>query len=507
MSNSKYKKLGVISMIKFVQDNKVVLGYVPIKRDSFPLSTSVPVRDAVRERVEAILSNIIDVELVTIDDIVDNGMLCDTRDVAKVVDYFTAKKVDAVFFPHCNFGQEEVVAKVAFGLKKPVLLWGPRDPDPETSGGAESVGPRAWDTQCGLFATARALSRWGVPFTYIENCWVDSPLLESGIDNFIRVAAVVKAFRGMRVAQFGMRPRQFHSVTINESELLSKFDIEIVPVWLDEATNMVEKLRKGIPASPSGSEMRKPSESEGTGIADERIKTIMDELRDSLDIENVTDEVLEKIAVLQIAFMDLCKVNLCTAMALDCWAYTNNNFNVAACFILGDLFDRNLPAACETDIHAAIAARMLQAASRGQTAPFIADVTIRHPHNDNAELLWHCGPFAKSLKKEGVSGRIVEGRGTYELKGGPITVVRFDQDDNGNYMLFADEGVGVDGPRTGGNYVWLETKDWPKWEKKLIYGPYIHHITGAHGNYAAVLKESCKYLGLTHDSVEEIEYV
>ena len=493
-------------MVLFKQDSTVRLGYVPIKRDSFPVSTSAPVRDAVRTRVDDILKGIKDVVLVTIDDVVADGMLWDTRDVEKVVDHLIANKVDAVFFPHCNFGQEEVVAKVAAAVQKPVLLWGPRDPDPETSGGAESIGPRAWDTQCGLFASSRALSRWGVPFTYIENCWVDSPLLETGIDNFIRVASVVKAFKGMRVAQFGMRPRQFHSVTINESELLSKFDVEIVPIWLDEVTNMVNKLRKGIPASPSGSENR-PVFEEGTGIPDERIGQIMAELRESLNISDVDDETLEKIAVLQVAIMHLCEVNLCTAMAIDCWAYTNNTFGVASCFLLGDLFDRGLVAACETDLHAAIAARMLQAASRYTTAPFVADVTIRHPHNDNAELLWHCGPFAKSLKKEGVDGRIVQGRGTYEIKGGPLTVVRFDQDDKGNYMLFADEGKGVDGPRTGGNYVWIETSDWPKWEKKLIYGPYIHHITGAHGNYAAILKEACKYLGITHDSVDEIEYV
>ena len=492
-------------MISFNKDNKVRLGYVPIRRDAFPVSTAAPVRDAVRERVDSIISKLTDVELLPIDDIVDDGMLWDTRDVEKVADYLISKKADAVFFPHCNFGQEEVVAKVGFALKKPVLLWGPRDPDPETSGGADSVGPRDWDTQCGLFATARALSRWGVPFTYIENCWINSPLLESGLDNFVRVAAVVKAFKGMRVAQFGMRPRQFHSVTINESELLSKFDIEIVPVWLDEVTHLVEKLRKGIPASPTGNEMRRPS-GDAAGPPDARIAEIVEEIKAALDCSGVSEEILEKMAVLEVAFMDLCKANLCTAMALDCWAYTNNNFGIAACFILADLFDRGLAAACETDIHAAIAARMLQAAARGQTAPFIADVTIRHPHNDNAELLWHCGPFAKSLKKDGTVGRIVECRGTYEIKGGPITVVRFDQDDNGNYLLFADEGAGVDGPKTGGNYVWFETGNWPKWEKKLIYGPYIHHVTGIHGNYAAVLKEACKYIGVTHDSVEEIEY-
>ena len=79
-----------------------------------------------------------------------------------------------------------------------------------------------------------------------------------------------------------------------------------------------------------------------------------------------------------------------------------------------------------------------------------------------------------------------DGLGWWEIKGGDITVVRFDAH-NGNYSLFADEGIGVDGPPTDGNYLWLETSDWLKWEKKLIYGPYIHHIICAHGKYKDVL--------------------
>jgi hypothetical protein len=41
----------------------------------------------------------------------------------------------------------------------------------------------------------------------------------------------------------------------------------------------------------------------------------------------------------------------------------------------------------------------------------------------------------------------------------------------------------------------VETKDWPKWERKFVTGPYIHHVTGMHGKYRAVLHEALKYLG------------
>ena len=50
-------------------------------------------------------------------------------------------------------------SQLAKRLNLPVLLWGPRDPAPE----GEAF--RVYDTQCGLFATSKALTRAHVPFT------------------------------------------------------------------------------------------------------------------------------------------------------------------------------------------------------------------------------------------------------------------------------------------------------------------------------------------------------
>lgn len=168
-------------------DHKIILGYVPVRRDMFPAQAATAMEKKIRARVKDILSQQHDVQLITIDAIVPDGILWSNACVEKIEALFRAKKVDAVFFPHCNFGQEEPVAQLAQRLNLPVLLWGPRDPAPE----GESF--RVFDTQCGLFATSKALTRAHVPFTYIENCWLDAPVLEEGIDQFLRVASVVKA--------------------------------------------------------------------------------------------------------------------------------------------------------------------------------------------------------------------------------------------------------------------------------------------------------------------------
>ena len=103
-----------------------------------------------------------------------------------------------------------------------------------------------FDTQCGLFATSKVLSRYGVPFTYIENCWLEDKALDVGIEKFIRVASVVKSIQGMRIGVIGPRPRQFLSVEVNESELLEKFGVELTTIWTEEVSTVVKKLQKGM---------------------------------------------------------------------------------------------------------------------------------------------------------------------------------------------------------------------------------------------------------------------
>ena len=285
-------------MIRYTQDRTIVLGLVPVRRDMFPPEPAIALKDRVVKRFEEMAESNGDIRLVTIDAVVDGGMLWDLRDVEKVVDLFRAEKVDAIVFPHCNFGQEEVVAKTAAEIGKPVLLWGPRDPSPETDQSGKT-GPRDFDTQCGMFATSRALKRYHVPFTYIENCWLDSQVLDRGFEEFLRVASVVKAFRGMRIGQIGARPRQFLSVKINESELLSKFGIEIVPIWPEEVKRTVEKLKRNMPLSPEGCElpMGQPPLPSGEGmLPDPRIANIVKEIEESVDWSSIGHEAVEKMA-------------------------------------------------------------------------------------------------------------------------------------------------------------------------------------------------------------------
>ena len=82
---------------------------------------------------------------------------------------------------------------------------------------------------------------------------------------------------------------------------------------------------------------------------------------------------------------------------------------------------------------------------------------------------------------------------------GDITLCRFDGV-NGEYYLFAGDGHATDGPETTGTYVWFETENWPAWEEKLVFGPYIHHVGGMYGKYVPAMREAARYLGVKFDN-------
>ena len=477
-----------------MQDNsknkyKIKLGLAPTRRtltrpQFFDKVDAIAAKNKIEEKLKEF-----DIEYVNLDFLNDEGLIYSGLDSGTVAQKFIDEKVDAIFAPHCNFGTEDAVAKLAKKVNKPLLIWGPRDEAPLENG------RRTRDSQCGLFATTKVLSQFGIPFTYITNSRVTDTVFERGLKNFVAATSVVKSFRNLRLGQISTRPGAFWSVKYNELELLERFGIEIVPVTLQDIKRNMELILK-----------------EKSG----EVKSGVEEIKGRINRTLINDEAVERIVALKLAIKIWAEQENLSSVAILCTAPMREVTGVSACFAASELTDTGLPVICETDVHGAITSVMSQAAVLGETPTFLADLTIRHPENDNAELLWHCGVFPDSLKKGGSESVLNNhyGAGTpgtieLEIKGGDITISRFDGL-SGDYRLLMSQGKGVEGPKTNGSYVWVEFKDWPELEHRLIYGPYIHHVTGVHGKIAPVLYEACRYIpGLTPDPVdptrEEIE--
>ena len=84
-------------------------------------------------------------------------------------------------------------------------------------------------------------------------------------------------------------------------------------------------------------------------------------------------------------------------------------------------------------------------------------------------------------------------RAWFPVKDGRYTIARFDQDD-GDYQLLSGTCDSATGPLVQGTYLWARFDNLGKWEKKLIEGPYIHHMAEIEGDYTGAIHEFCKYI-------------
>jgi L-fucose isomerase-like protein len=465
-----------------MSDKKTVtLGVLHTRRDlSGEFFCSIDVAKRRKAETEAKLSSL-GIKFVNIDPLNEEGIIRNGLDAEKAAEYLRGKGVDAVFAPHLNFGCEDAVAKTGKLLNKPLLLWAPRDDAPDAKGN------RCTDSQCGIFATGKVLRQFGVPFTYMTNCSVDDAVFSRTLHTFLGTAQVVKSFRGMRIGQIGVRPETFWSVKSNELQLLERFGIEVVPITLIELENMYKDAfanRKAILA--------------------ERVQYYKQNFK-----IGVEEDFLYRTAAMYEAIRRWAGDFQIAGIASNCWGAFRQIAGIASCFTFSELTDNKLPVVCETDIHGAITSVMAQAATGWEKVSFLADITARHPENENAELFWHCGVFPRSVSDPTTGATIAknfdEDRptvGNLVLADGSVTISRLDCSGD-VYQLFMSRGDVVKGPKTTGTYGWIQFRDWPAIEHKIATGPYIHHCVGIYADIVPVLYETCRYIpGLKADPLQ-----
>ena len=455
---------------------KIKLGFAPTRRSIFSAPDALKYRNLTADRLREL-----GVDFVDITDVNDEGLLFDDTDMQKIAEKFKAERIDGLFLPHCNFGTEYVCARLAKELNVPVLLWGPLDERPEPNG------VRLRDTQCGLFATGKVLRRFQVPFTYMTNCRLNDPVFERGLRDFMAVCNVVKTFRHTRILQISTRPFDFWTTMCNEGELLERFNIQLSPIPMPELTQEMRLARQQTP---------------------NEVEQVLGYIRENMEVR-IAEEALENVAALKVAMKHLVKKYGCNAVAIQCWNALQQEIGIMPCAANALMNDEGIPVVCETDIHGAITALLVEAAGMGETRSFFADWTVRHPDIENGELLQHCGPWPVSVaQQKPVLGYPLAfkhpGSLTAEAKHGELTLCRFDGD-NGEYSMLLGNAKGVDGPNCMGTYLWIEVENIKRLEEKIVTGPYIHHCVGIHKNVVPVLYEACKYIHVKPDFYDPIE--
>ncbi|MBE6739131.1 MAG: hypothetical protein E7565_02295 [Ruminococcaceae bacterium] len=396
-------------------------------------------------------------------------LVFDNESAAQVIERFKAEKVDAVMIINCNFGNEEAAADIAREMGVPTLLWAPLDDEYYVDG------MRSTDSQCGLFGVSRQFQRYHIPFSHLPCCRVESEEFKEGFESFVRVACMVKNFKGLRIGQIGARPLPFFSVIWNEGELMEKFGVRIIALnfaMIEQRMATADEL-----------------------YADE-IKEYENYFLKGFTLDDLTPNYIHNMAKLAAVYKHLYEEFDLDVISAECWTATPVMFDgLAPCAVYGLLNDMGYMVSCESDMHCALTMALLKSATLGKGKPLFGEFTVRHPENKNAELLWHCGPFPLSEKAEsGIdsNARLVNQREWFRAKDGTYTVARLDQE-SGNYMILPLVCNTTEGPQTHGTYIWGEFNDLQAVEDRLLDGPYIHHFVEIEGDYRKEINEFCKY--------------
>lgn len=457
---------------------KIKIGFAPTRRNLFSADAAIEYANLTREKM-----NEIGIQYVDVLDLNEEGLIFDDDGVNKAAEKFKKEKIDGLFIANENFGNEWAVSRLAKKLDVPVLLWGPKDEPPAEDGS------RLRDTQCGLFAIGKVLRRFNVPFTYIKNSDIDSEEFSRGLTDFIKVCNVVKTFKNTRILQIGPRPFDFWSVIANEGELLEKFNISLSPVPLQELYQEMDKVR-------------------GEGYRE--VEKVSNYFREYTVVE-VTEDDLETISVLTVALKNLADHYGCNAGTIQCWTALQDEIGILPYASISYLQEIGLPFSVETDIHGAITQLLAEAATMGAKKAMLVDVNCRHPEEENGELMQHLGVCALESNSKGkptlpTSHFVFDYPGAvgFEAKEGKYTVCRFDGD-HGEYSLLMGTAETMDGPYNQGTFTYFKFDNLNRFESKLVYGPYIHHVSAIREDIVPILYETTKYLGIKADFYDPIE--
>jgi len=374
---------------------------------------------------------------------------------------FREQGVDGVVIAAVNFGDEQGVALTLkeSGLSVPILIVGCHE--------EAALTPNAdrRDSFCGLLSIGEALRQLELPYSVPEEpiCYPDDAAFKTTAERFVAVCRVVSGIRRARYGQVGARPDDFWTCRYNE-KALQAMGPTVVTLDLSEVIGEIDRMK--------------------TAAA---VKRVIASMKKSLDCSAVNDEVLAKIAKLEIVLKRFVAERQLDGLAVQCWTSMQANLGVCSCGAMGRLDDAGVPSACEADTMGLLSMHALQLASGGPSC--LAD--WNNLHNDDPELVncWHCGVFphswAKTPPRMGCQTIIAEAVGRentmgvveFVMKDGPVTLCRATQDNDGAPKVVLAEGaVEPNAATTFGAYGWVRIPGIDRLYKNVLLRHFPHHV-------------------------------
>ena len=344
------------------------------------------------------------------------------------------------------------------------------------------------DAFCGKISVCNNLYQYGIPFTdtTLHTYSIYSPLLVEDINRFAAICRVVNGLRHARIGQIGTRPLGFNTCRFSE-KLLQKSGITVVPADLSEIIFAAEAIKEDDP----------------------ELQAYIAKTTSYAEVPEAYKEKVSKQCRFGLAVERWVEANQVDAVAIQCWDSLEQNYGCAACVTMSMLSDKNIPAACETDVAGAVSMLALTLASDKPAA--LADWNNNFAEDRNKCVCTHCGNFPRTfigndnlrLGPLGVLGRTLGKVNTFgavyaKVSEGPFTYFRISTDDSkGCIKAYLGEGKMTNDPYgMDGCIVVTEVPELQKLMKYICKNGFEHHVGLCRANVAGVIEEAIdSYLG------------
>jgi len=411
-----------------------------------------------------------------------------TLDQAEAVaDYFLRERVDAVVLCPLDFGDERSAAKVAERLRVPVLLYATKEPPAVDDASMQRVS----DSYCGNLSMASGLYRRKLPFHYAGLFLPDEEAFLRELETFVRAVAVVKALKGARIGQVGVRPPTFETVGYSEAAMIDKFGQNVIYTNFSDIVDRALALEATEP----------------------RVQEAIARLCAATDTITVGDTYLLNSARMEVALAEFWEANRLSGMAIQCWPSVQRQIGISMCALFGRLTERQMLTACETDVLGVLAMIASHRAALGSSLPHFIDWTIQHRQDPNLLLAWHCGnaPVSLALPGCGVALRSrrdmkgemevsahdpMAGLFQFQVRPGTVTFCRLAEYDHAWKMLIATGRIEPSDEVLAGTWSWVRVRDHAALYRTLVEEGFIHHASMIHGDYSEALLQACKFLDI-----------
>ncbi|HPD15282.1 MAG TPA: L-fucose/L-arabinose isomerase family protein [Planctomycetota bacterium] len=460
-----------------VKLKKVKLGFIPANRGFFSDKLAAKMRN---ETVKVLKATGAEVVVPSPTD-TKVGCVESLDEAIKVGRMFREAQPDGIVVSAVNFGDEQGVAITLkeCGLRVPVLIVGCQE---------EAVLSREIerrDSFCGLLSIGEALRQLGLPYSVPEVpiCFPTDESFRGTAERFAAVCRVVGGIRSARYGQVGARPDAFWTCRYNEKALQT---LGPTCVTLD-----LSEVIGAINAMPT----------------DAAVKRVVADMKKTIDTTAVADDILAKIAKLEIVLRKFIEDRRLDGLAIQCWTSIQQNLGICTCATMGRFDDRGTPCACEADIMGLLSMHALMLASGGPSC--LAD--WNNLHNEDPELVncWHCGVFPHSWAKterrmachEIIAGTVGRDKAMgvveFVMQDGPVTLCRATQDNAGAFKVALAQGVvEPNAAVTFGAYGWVRIPNFQRFYRNVLVRHFPHHVGMNRAHVGNVLWEAFgNYLG------------